>query len=131
MIAREPDEIARQVDTGACESDRAFFRQHPRRSFRLRPAWAAEIEDFARHGVIQRELPNGLCWWILVHQLVPNKVRLRWPLAASHSACPDPPEKTVREVWMRHVPSECRKSTRSLQRDIVQVLARYPNESRS
>src|SRR5262245_43471918 len=98
MTALSDQELAKRVDAGACESDRAFFRQHPGHNFRLRRAWAVEMEDFARKGAIKRELPADLCWWILVHQLIPHKIRLRWPLAAPHSFSPDPPENIARGV---------------------------------
>jgi len=118
-------ELCEQVDAGACESDRAFFRQHPQRNFRLRPAWAAEIEEFARKGAIECKLPDGLCWWILVHQLVRYKVRLRWPLSAPHDCGPDPPENMVRQVWHRRVPHEWKKKSHTLQRDVTRVLRQY------
>jgi hypothetical protein len=113
------------VATGACESDRTFFRQQPQRNFRLRPAWSAEIEDFVRHGVIVRDLPDGLCWWVVVHQIVPHRLRARWPLAAPHHFYPDPPENVAREIWRRRVPREQRAKTRALQRDTLRVLEQY------
>jgi hypothetical protein len=119
------DAITQAVDTGACESDRAFFRQHPQRNFRLRPAWSAEIEDFARPGVIIRELPDGLCWWVIVHQLVQHKIRLRWPLAAPHAFYPDPPETIVRDVWRKRVPRDARDKSRALRRDALRTLKQY------
>jgi len=93
----EADDIVLAVDTGPCESDRVFFRQHPRRNFRLRPAWSVEIEDFARHGLVP-ELSSGLCWWILVYQLA-HGWRMRWPFPAPHYYPPDPPEQVARDVW--------------------------------
>jgi hypothetical protein len=120
------DDISLAVDTGPCESDRAFFRQHPQRNFRLRPAWSVEVEDFARRGGISpRELPDGLCWWILVHQLVRHKIRLRWPLPAPHTFFPDPPENIVRDIWRDHVPRDWKKHTRELQRDALRVLKQH------
>jgi hypothetical protein len=117
------DDISRAVDTGPCESDRAFFRQHPQRSFRLRPAWSVEIEDFARRGgITPRELPDGLCWWILVHQLIPHKIRLRYPLAAPHTFFPDPPENIVRNVWRDHVPRDARAKSHAFKRDALRSL---------
>jgi hypothetical protein len=85
----------------------------------LRPAWTDEIEDFARRDVIMRTLPEGLCWWVLVHQLVRNKVRMRWPLSAPHDFYPDPPEKIAREVWSHHAPRKVRAIERGLRRDLI------------
>jgi len=118
-------ELCERVDAGACESDRAFFRQHPQRNFRLRPAWAVEIEDFARKGAIERKLPDELCWWVLVHQLIQHKIRLRWPLAAPHDFYPDPPENIARDVWRKQVPREWKQRTRDLQRDITRALRQH------
>jgi hypothetical protein len=97
--------------------------QHPKRNFRLRPAWTCEIDDFFRRGGISpRELPDGFCWWIIVHQLVRHKVRLRLPLAAPHHFFPDPPENVVRDVWHDYVPREWKKRSRDLQRDTLRIL---------
>jgi len=125
LHALSDQELGERVDAGPCESDRAFFRQHPQRNFRLRPAWTAEIEDFARQGVIKRELPSDLCWWVLVHQLVPHKARLRWPLAAPHHYYADPPEKIARKIWLRHVQRAWKKKSRALQDGIARVLQQY------
>jgi hypothetical protein len=124
-VTNPGDAIMIAVDAGPCESDRAFFRAQPQRNFRLRPAWACEIEDFARQGGIKRELPDGLCWWILVHQLVRHKIRLRWPLAAPHHFYPDPPENVVRDVWRDRVPREWKRRCRELRRDCTRVLEQY------
>jgi hypothetical protein len=118
-------ELGERADASAGESDRTFFRQHPQRNFRLRPAWAAEIEEFTRNGTIKRDLPADLCWWILVHQIVPHKARLRWPLSAPHHYYADPPEKIVRKIWLRRVPREWKKKSRTLQREITRVLQQY------
>jgi hypothetical protein len=102
-----------------------FFQQHPRRNFRLRPAWTVEIEDLVRRGAIAGRLPEGLCWWVLVCQLVPGKVRMRWPLAAPHTSFADPPENIVRGVWRDVVPREWRQRARKMQRDVTRVLKHY------
>jgi hypothetical protein len=116
-------EVAERVDAGACESDRAFFRHHPQRNFRVRPAWAAEVEEFIRQGGITSAPPRpGWCWWVSVHQLVRNKVRLRWALMLPHDAPADPPENIARQVWRRRVPPAVRKRSRALKRDIKQIL---------
>jgi hypothetical protein len=118
-------ELGAQVDAGACESDRAFFRQHPRRSFRLRPSWAAEIEEFARHGTVERDLPDGLCWWVIVHQLVPHKLRMRWPLPAPHYFFPDPPEEIARKIWRDRVSRKDRAKSLALKRDVLRALKQH------
>jgi hypothetical protein len=123
IVVNQGDEISHRVDRGACESDRVFFCQHPQRNFRVRPAWSDEIEDFARRGAIERTLPDGLCWWICVHQLIRDKVRMRWPLAAPHDFYPDPPEKIAREVWSRRVPREVRAIEKRLRRDLIPYAA--------
>jgi hypothetical protein len=116
------DALTLAVDTGPCESDRLFFRQHPQRTFRLRPAWTIEIEDFARRGGISsRELPDGLCWWMLVHQLAARAVRLRMPLAAPHYWPPDPPENVARDVWRARAPREWKKHARTLRRELARL----------
>jgi hypothetical protein len=71
----------KRVEDVVLSSDRTFFEQHPRRQFRVRPAWDVEIEDFARAGAILRTLPDGLCWWFVVHQIQPG-YRMRFPLPA-------------------------------------------------
>jgi hypothetical protein len=111
----EGDDITRQVDEGACESDRAFFREQPKRRFRLRPAWSAEIEDFARHGAITRDLPDVLIWWVIVHQLEPG-IRVRFPLAAPHHFPTEVPEADARHVWRRRCPREWQIKLRHLKR---------------
>jgi hypothetical protein len=91
----DDQELAERVDVTACESDRAFFRHHPKRNFRVRPAWAAEIEAFARQGAIPKAEP-GRCWWIVVCQLVRHQVRVHWPIVLPHDLPPDPPEHIAR-----------------------------------
>ena len=118
-------ELCERVDAGACESDRAFFRQHPQRNFRLRPAWAVEIEEFARKGTIERKLPDELCWWVLVHQLIAHKVRLRWPLPGPHDFYPGPPEEIALAVWDQNVPLAWKQLVRDLQCDVTRVLRQH------
>jgi hypothetical protein len=82
-------EIVRRVEDVVLSSDRNFFDQQPRRRFRIRPAFDVEIEDFARHGVIERILPEGLCWWVVVHQITSGFrcaiISTRWYGTASHA----------------------------------------------
>src|SRR5215471_4427255 len=111
LHALSDQELGERIDAGPCESDRAFFRQHPQRNFRLRPAWAAEIEEFTRQGTIKRVLPADLCWWVLVHQIIPHKARLRWPLSAPHHYCADLAEDFARQVWVRCVSREWKKKS--------------------
>jgi len=113
------DALTLAVDTGPCESDRAFFRQHPRRNFRLRPAWMCEIQDFARRGGVSDEPPDGFCWWILVYQLATGKIRLRLPLQAPHDNDLDPPEDVVRNVWREYAPPEWKKHARTLRHEFA------------
>jgi hypothetical protein len=112
----EGDDITRRVDE-ASESDRRFFCEQPRRSFRLRPAWHAEIEDFARHGAIYRELPDALIWWVVVHQIVPG-FRVRFPLAAPHYLPTEVSEIDARRIWRRRCPPEWRIKIRQIKRDL-------------
>src|SRR5262249_40378261 len=117
------DALTEAVDTGPCESDRAFFRHNPRRNFRLRPAWTCEIEDFARHNKNTPELPDGWCWWVLVHQLVYDQVRMRWPIPAPHTYYPDPPENIVQKIWREQLPRKTHKKTREIQHALLRGLA--------
>ena len=116
------DALTLAVDTGPCESDRVFFRQHPQRSFRLRPAWTIEIEDTARYDGMPNELPDGCSWWMLVHQIVRGKVRLRWLIAAPHDLqMIDPPEKVALDLWRSCIPAEWKERTRDLQREFARM----------
>lgn len=109
-------EIVERVEDVVLASDRIFFEQHPRRSFRIRPAWDVEIEDFARHAVIQRTLPAGLCWWVAVHQ-VHRGFRMRFPLAAPHHFPTEVPEADARHVWNRRCPSLWKKRLQRFKRN--------------
>src|SRR5262245_59191655 len=76
--------VLRRVEATAWTSDRDFFARNPTRSYRLRPAFAAEIEEFACDGDIP-PLPDRHCWWIVVRQLHKAGMRMRWPFAAPDS----------------------------------------------
>jgi hypothetical protein len=121
-------ELAERIDAEACESDRAFFRQHPQRSFRLRPAWAAEVEQFIRFGTIIGEPKSGWCWWITVQQILANKssrVRARCPLPLPHDAPADPPEEVAHYIWdrtLKKLDSESKAHWQAVQRDIKHAL---------
>jgi hypothetical protein len=116
-------EVVDRVDAGACESDRVFFRQHPRRNFRVRPAWAAEIEEFIRqHGITSAPPQPGWCWWTLVRQLVHDRARVRSLIMFPHDAPADPPERIARDIWKRRVGSAVKKHCRTLQRDLRNAL---------
>jgi hypothetical protein len=117
----EGDDITRQIDEGACESDRAFFRAHPKRRFRLRPAWTAEIEDFARHGAIRRMLPDELMWWVIVHQLALG-VRVRFPLSAPHHFPTEVSEADARHVWRQRCPHEWQTKLRQAGRELRKII---------
>ena len=75
------------------------------RQFRVRPAFDVEIEDFARHGAIERTLPEKLCWWVVVHQ-IRSGIRMRFPLAAPHHFPTEVSEATARNVWAERCPPE-------------------------
>jgi hypothetical protein len=91
--------VLRQIEEIVWCSDRTFFQQHPRRRFRIRPAWDAEIEDFVCHsGEPRPALKVGDCWWIVVHQIRPG-VRSRLLFAASHTLPPEASEKDARQIW--------------------------------
>jgi len=92
-------EVLRRVEETVWRSDRAFFQQHPRRRFRIRPAWDAEVEDFIRHsGEPRLTLRAGDCWWIVVHQVRPG-ARSRLLFAASHTLPFEASEKDARRIW--------------------------------
>jgi hypothetical protein len=78
------EEISQGVEDTAWASDRMFFKQHPRRRLRLRPAFNIEVEDFVRHGGYNSAVPTDWCHWIIV-QLISPEVRARFPFAAHHS----------------------------------------------
>jgi len=112
------DALDELIDTGPCESDRTFFRHHPRRNFRLRPAWTIEIDDFIHRGGIKtHDLPDGTCWWMLVRKLAPHW-RVRYPIVAPDYLFADPPEEIVHGVWRRYMPPSWKKLVRDLQRKI-------------
>ena len=75
-------------------SDRTFFQQHPRRNFRLRPAFTVEIEQLASDEL----LPEGFCWWVVIKQIEPG-IRCRWPFGAPHSLPTEVSENTARDMW--------------------------------
>lgn len=109
-------EVVERVEDIVMSSDRTFFEQHPRRSFRVRRAWDVEIEDFARHVVIERNLPDGLCWWVIVHQIAPG-LRMRFPLAAPHHFPTEVPEVDARRVWNQRCPKEWKQRLKKFKRD--------------
>jgi hypothetical protein len=41
----------------------------------------------------------------------------------------DPPEKTVRNLWREHVPSEWKKQTHKLQRDCIRAFEQHGKAS--
>jgi len=109
-------EILERVEDTAWPSDRNFFEQRPRRRFRVRPAWSAEIEEFTCLAVIEQALlPNGFCWWVVVHQIKPG-MRIRLPLAAPHNAPTEVTEAQARRVWAARSPAGCKKWLRGIRR---------------
>jgi hypothetical protein len=108
-------ELLGRVEATTWASDRTFFDQHPRRRFRVRPAFDVEIEDFARHDVaLQRNLPAGLCWWVAVYHIHPG-VRMRCPLAAPHDLPTEVPEEEARHVWTCACPPKWECKIRDLE----------------
>jgi hypothetical protein len=107
------DEITLRVDALACESDRTFFKQHPQRRFRLRPAWDVEIEDFARRSGPLPALREGHCWWIVVQQLRPG-LRSRMPFSASHNLQLEASERAAREMWKVACPRQWQRRLRKI-----------------
>jgi hypothetical protein len=98
-------EVIQGVEDTVLGSDRRFFELHPHREFRLRPAFDAEVEDFARNGVIERALPDRLCWWTIVHRISPG-LRMRFPLAAPHNLPTEISEADAQRIWDRRCPGE-------------------------
>src|SRR5262249_28235110 len=114
------DALTEAIDTGPCESDRTFFRHHPRRNFRLRPAWTVEIEDFIRRGGIKTHaLPDGACWWMLVRKLAPHW-RVRYPIVAPSDLFPDPPEDIARVIWHWYLSRSQQRLVRTLQHKLTE-----------
>jgi hypothetical protein len=117
-----PDsEVIRRVEDTALSSDRIFFEQHPGRKFRVRPAFDVEIEDFARHGAIERTLPEKLCWWVAVHQ-IRSGIRMRFPLAAPHHFPTEVSEATARNVWAERCPPEWERKIRDIKHSLATVV---------
>lgn len=117
MIYLSDAEVIGRVEDVVLSSDRTFFEQHPRRQFRVRPAWDVEIEDFARAGAILRTLPDGLCWWVVVHQIQPG-YRTRFPLPAPHHFPTEVPEADARRVWNQRCPSAWKQRLKQFKRDL-------------
>jgi hypothetical protein len=91
-------EVLQRLEDTVWASDRKFFEQHPRRKFRLRPAFAVEVEDFDRHKPL-RALPDGFCWWIAVRCLFPG-ARQRTPFGSHHLPA-ESSESDARRIWHR------------------------------
>src|SRR5262249_24392670 len=102
-------EVAHQLEAVSA-SDRKFFEQQPRREFRLRPAWAVEVADFARHGM-DPALPDGACWWVAVHR-VHEKLRQRTPFGAPHWLPTQSSEAEARRMWHRVCPPRWKELVR-------------------
>jgi hypothetical protein len=91
------EEISQGVEDTAWASDRTFFKQHPGRRLRLRPAFNIEVEDFVRHAGYDSAIPTDWCHWIIVQQISPE-VRARFPFAGHHSLRLDMSEPNISEL---------------------------------
>jgi len=70
--------ICEEIENTVWVSDREFFKSHPKRRHRLRPAMSAEISE---HEITQGkalECPVGMQLAVVVKLIVPG-VRTRWP----------------------------------------------------
>jgi hypothetical protein len=103
------DELERRVDETAMASDRTFFKQHPQRNYRIRPAWNIEVEHLARH--FEDPLvapPPDRCWWIAVRRVAPG-LRARFLFhAPDEPPSSEIPEKYARRIWEYLAPPECK-----------------------
>ena len=103
--------VSERVENIVWASDRAFFDQHPRRKYRLRPAWNIEMEDFDRHAGPISTPPEGGCWWVVVHEIRPG-VRVRLPFIAPHHLPTESSEGDARHVWEQVCAPAVRKGVR-------------------
>jgi len=92
-------ELSQQIEDTVWASDRKFFKQHPRRKFRLRPAFAVEVEDFDRHKPLGA-LPDGFCWWVVVY-CIHLQARQRIPFGAPHRLPAESSESDACRIWHR------------------------------
>lgn len=95
-----PDpELCKFVEDVVWSSDREFFKARPKRHYRVRPAWDAEIRD---HDTICPDdrvpLLPGNCWWVAVLNGPPG-LRARVFFQGPHNRDPDPPEQAARAVF--------------------------------
>jgi hypothetical protein len=92
-------DLSQQIEDTVWASDRKFFEQHPQRKFRLRPAFAVEIEEFNRRSPLGA-LPEGSCWWVAVYCIHPQ-ARQRIPFGAPHHLPAESTEAEARKIWNR------------------------------
>jgi hypothetical protein len=118
------EEIVQRVEDIVWASDRTFFAQHPRRRFRVRPAFDIEIEDFVRHASYNPPpAPADWCHWIIMQQVAPG-VRFRWPFMARHDLPIDVSEQTVRSIWKQICPPAWKKKAREIERELASITNR-------
>jgi hypothetical protein len=99
-ISHPDPELCQFIEDVVWKSDREYFEARPGRSYRVRPAWDAEIRD---HDLLCGDppmppLPLGQCWWVAVFQGLPG-MRARVIFQGSHQFDIDPPEQRARSVF--------------------------------
>lgn len=100
-IAHPDPKLAAQIEDIVWASDREFFKTHPQRQYRLRPAWDIELKDQeVMTGDVSPPLCDGHCWWTIVYQVTPG-VRARQCFQAPHDLPIDPPEAACRIMAKR------------------------------
>jgi hypothetical protein len=115
------EEISQGVEDTAWASDRIFFKQHPKRQLRLRPAFGIEVEDFVRHGDYNPVIPADWCHWIIVQQISPG-VRARFPFAGQHTLSLDMSEHDVSALLERLCPPEYKGKVQEIRRQLTSLF---------
>jgi hypothetical protein len=94
--------------------DREFFKQHPNRRFRARPALAHEIEVFECYYNFNLTIPPGFCWWMIVHYVrLEPEVHLRMPTVAPQCLQTEPSESMARRAWEDQATPEAKQYAKS------------------
>ena len=108
-----PDALQRvvdEVDRTACEMDRIFFRDHPRRSYWVRPAQPAEIIEFEMQGW---DPPPGSHTCIAVRR-VTDAARFRVPFSSPFPSPTDLSEDLCRAWYERVSPPQSEEIAQTL-----------------